>query len=120
MFFGEFIKERRRQQKMTLRAFCEQHGYDPGNHSKLETGALNPPADDAKMWELAKALHIREGTDDWAQFQSLAHVARGQIPKALLNDEEVAAKLPILLRTLEGAPLPPEKMDELIDFIRSR
>jgi transcriptional regulator with XRE-family HTH domain len=120
MTFGEYIKERRRKLNLTLRAFCETNGYDPGNHSRLERGELNPPEDNQKMKDLAKALSIRHGSGDWSEFHSLAHVARGQIPKVLLSDAEVVAKLPVLLRTLEGEPLAPQKMDELIDFIRSR
>ncbi|HWE01769.1 MAG TPA: hypothetical protein VG326_05115 [Tepidisphaeraceae bacterium] len=120
MTFGEYIKDRRRTMNLTLRAFCERNKFDSGNHSKLETGVFNPPFDEVKMRELAGALEILPGTEDWSQFTTLAYVARGQIPKTLLNDDEVAAKLPVLLRTLEGAPLPPEKMDELIEFIRSR
>ena len=37
-----------------------------------------------------------------------------------MEDAEVVAKLPVLFRTLQGEPLPPGKMDELIEFIRSR
>ena len=120
MTFGEYIKERRRKSNLTLRAFCDANGYDPGNHSRLERGELNPPEDDQKMKELAQALGIKVTSSDWFEFYNLAHIARGQIPKILLDDADVVAKLPVLLRTLEGEPLAPQKMEELIAFIRSR
>src|SRR5690349_20960959 len=83
MTFGEYIKDRRRRRGITLRAFCEANGYDPGNHSRLERNELNPPEDDQKMKDLAGALGIKYGTDEWLDFYNLAHVARGQFPKEL-------------------------------------
>jgi len=52
------------------------------------------------------------------EFFDLASVARGEIPRDLLTDEEVADKLPILFRTLRRSPIPPEKMDDLVEKIR--
>lgn len=120
MTFGEFIKDKRLKLGLSLRAFCERNGYDPGNHSKLERGVLNPPDDDDLMTKLAKALGVKKETSDWFDFHNYAAVARKQIPKELLDDAEVVDKLPVLFRTLQGEPLPQEKMDDLIDFIRSR
>ena len=37
--------------------------------------------------------------------ERLASIGRGQIPPALLSDEQVMAKLPIFFRTLEGGPV---------------
>ncbi|HVT88611.1 MAG TPA: helix-turn-helix transcriptional regulator [Tepidisphaeraceae bacterium] len=120
MTFGEFVKDRRIKFGLTLRAFCERNGYDPGNHSKLERGILNPPDDEEYMGKLAKALNVKKETSDWFDFHNYAAVARKEIPSALMDDAEVVDKLPVLFRTLQGEPLPAEKMDDLIDFIRSR
>lgn len=120
MTFGQFIKSKRIGLKQTLRAFCEKHGFDPGNHSKLERGILTPPMDDAFMQRLASALHIQPETGEWFDFHNYAAVARKQIPKSLLDDAEVVEKLPVLFRTLQGEPLEADKMDDLIDFIRRR
>lgn len=120
MTFGRFIKDRRIKLGLSLRAFCEHHGYDPGNHSKLERGILNPPGDDAFAAKLAAALDVRPQTSDWFDFHNLASVARREIPSDLLRDAEVVDKLPVLFRTLQGEPLSGEKMDELVDFIRRR
>ena len=120
MTFGDFIKDRRINSGQTLRAFCQRNGFDPGNHSKVERGIFNPPDDEQWMRQVAKALGIRQQTGDWFEFHNLASIARKQIPKVLMDDAEVVDKLPVLFRTLEGEPLPEEKLDELIDFIRSR
>lgn len=120
MTFGEFVKDRRIKSRQTLRAFCERHGYDPGNHSKLERGILNPPDSDEFMTKLAKALNVQRETNDWFDFYNYAAVARKEIPQELLDDAEVVEKLPVLFRTLQGEPIPADKMDDLIDFIRRR
>jgi transcriptional regulator with XRE-family HTH domain len=120
MTFGQFVKNRRIESNQTLRAFCQRYGYDPGNHSKIERGIFNPPDDDRWMKQMAESLGIKQQSGEWFEFYNLANIARQQIPKVLLNDAEVVAKLPVLFSTLEGEPLPEEKLDELIDFIRSR
>ncbi len=120
MTFGEFIKAKRIALGLSLRAFCEQNGFDPGNHSKLERGIFNPPDDDGFMNKLAAALHVAKQSGEWFDFHNYASVARKQIPQDLLDDAEVVDKLPVLFRTLQGEPLAAGKMDELIDFIRRR
>jgi len=120
MSFGEFIKDKRIKSQQTLRAFCLRNGYDPGNHSKIERGILNPPDDDDWMKQMAKAVGITKESGDWFEFYNLASVARQQIPKTLMDDAEVVDKLPVLFRTLQGEPLAEGKLDELIDFIRHR
>lgn len=120
MSFGEFIKDRRIRLGKSLRAFCEANGYDPGNYSKLERDIFSPPEDEEFLVKLARALGIQQRSVDWFELYNLASVARQRIPKPLMDDAEVVEKLPILFRTLQGEPLPAEKMDELIEFIRSR
>lgn len=120
MTFGEFVKQRRIAMRMSLRAFTEAHGYDPGNHSKLERGILNPPDDEHWMTKMADALQLSADSSERLEFYDLASIARREIPKPLLDDTEVAEKLPVLFRTLQGERLSADKMDELVDFIRSR
>src|SRR5574341_213627 len=98
--FGAFFKELRIRRKETLRQFCEVHGYDPGNISKLERGLLQPPESEAKLTDYAKALGIRRGSDDWHQFFDLARASQGKLPPELLRKREVVARLPLLFRTL--------------------
>jgi len=116
--FGLYIKELRLSQGITLRAFCQEHGFDPGNHSRLERGLLPPPQKEEMLLNYAAALGLRPDSDEWMEFYDLAAAARGEIPKDLLSDEELLAKLPVLYRTLRGAQVPADKLDELIDKVR--
>ena len=116
--FGSFFKELRIRQEMTLRQFCNAHGYDPGNISKLERGLLPPPESDAKLTEYAKALRIRRGSDAWYQFFDLARAARGKLPPEVLRKRDVVARLPLLFRTLRGQKVSEQKLNELIEMIR--
>jgi len=116
--FGAFFKELRIGQKVTLRQFCQGHGYDPGNISKLERGLLPPPDSEAKLAEFAKALKIRRGSDAWYQFFDLARAARGKLPPDVLRKRDVVARLPLLFRTLRGQKVSAQKLNELIEMIR--
>ena len=116
--FGEFFKEKRIGLKKTLRQFCAENRLDPGNISKLERGLMQPPQGSDKLEEYAKYLHIRRGSDDWYKFFDLAAVEVGRIPEELLSDAEVAARLPILFRTLRGKKISKKKLDELVEMIR--
>ena len=116
--FGAFFKELRIGRKLTLRRFCEAHGYDPGNISKLERGLLPPPESEAKLAEFARAFRIRRGSDAWYQFFDLARAARGKLPPEVLRQRDVVARLPLLFRTLRGQKVSAEKLDELIAMLR--
>ncbi len=116
--FGELFKQRRIALGLTLRRFCERHGLDPGNMSRLERGKLPPPQSREKLEQYARALELEEGSDDWYQFFDLAAASRGQVPAELLADEDLVRKLPILFRTLRGQKVPDEELDELIEKIR--
>ncbi len=43
MTFAEFFKSKRIALRLTLREFCRQHNFDPGNISKLERGRIAAP-----------------------------------------------------------------------------
>ena len=116
--FSEFVKAKRKATGMTLREFCHAHGLDPGNYSRIETGRFAPPQKQELLEKYAQALGLAEGTDDWLEFFDLAAASRGELPKDLLSDEQVVAKLPVLFRTLRGQPLSPEKLDDFISKIR--
>ena len=44
----------------------------------------------------------------------LAAIAREEIPKYVLNDEELLKKLPVFFRSIRGAELTERQLDELI------
>ncbi len=116
--FGALLKRLRIERSRTLRDFCVEHGFDPGNYSRLERGVFNPPHDREKLEKYALALELSPGTDEWLEFFDTAAAARGELPQDLLADEEIVEKLPILFRTLRAKPVSPEKLDGLVESIR--
>jgi len=116
--FGAYFKDLRIRRKLTLRQFCQAHGYDPGNISKLERGLLPPPDSDTKLTEYAKALRIRRGSEAWYEFFDLASAAQGKIPREVLRKRDVVTRLPLLFRTLRGQKVSKKNLDQLIEMIR--
>jgi transcriptional regulator with XRE-family HTH domain len=116
--FGEFLKTRRIALGRTLRAFCQEQGFDHGNYSRMERGVMAPPHKEEKLAEYAKALGIERGSDEWIEFCDLASVARGEIPKDLMSDEAILGRLPVLFQTIRDAGAHSEKLDELVEKIR--
>ena len=116
--FGAFFKACRVKSGITLRAFCNMHGFDPGNISRLERGRMPPPTSEEKLTEYAEALGIERGSDDWYEFFDRAAAERGRIPADLLSDEELLGKMPVLFRTLRGDKFDASQLDDLIERIR--
>ena len=116
--FGNMLKKLRAQRGITLREFCQQSGFDPGNYSRLERGVFPPPQREDLLDRYAVALGLKRGSEEWLEFFDLAAAARGQLPKDLLSDEEVLGKLPVLFRTLRGSPIRAEDLDKLVDLVR--
>ncbi len=116
--FGDLFKQRRMALGKTLRQFCQDHGLDPGNISRLERGLLPPPQGRAVLESYAKCLKLRKGSDEWYELFDRAAAQTGRIPQEILDDEELLEKLPILFRTLRGQKVPDEQLDELVRKIR--
>lgn len=114
--FGEFFHQKRMGLGLTLREFCEKYKLDPGNLSKLESGRLHPPKEE-KLKEYARYLKLKKNSADWNAFFDLAAFSSGKLPIRMTN-RRVAAKLPLLFRTIEGKKLSPEKMDKLIQLVK--
>lgn len=116
--FGKFFKERRIALKKTLRQFCFENKWDPGNISKMERGLLPPPQSREKLEDYAKLLKIKKGSDDWYTFFDLAAAETGRIPDDLMEGKKIEDKLPIFFRTLRGQKVPNDKLEELIKKLR--
>jgi transcriptional regulator with XRE-family HTH domain len=106
--FGEFFKQKRLSLGKTLREFCQEHGLDPGNISKIERGKMSPPID--KLEEYALYLSIKD--EEYETFKDLAFASAGKIPDDL-KDEETLARLPIFFRTLRNREFSEDKLREL-------
>ncbi len=118
MTFGNLVKDLRIAQKKTLRQFCLDHGHDPSNWSKLERGVNPPPGDEKTLQRWARQLGLEAGTEEWQTFMDLADIVRGEIPKDVLGDEELLKKLPVFFRSVRGAELTGEQLDELIRMVK--
>jgi transcriptional regulator with XRE-family HTH domain len=116
--FSDLVKSLRRATGMTLRAFCVEHDFDPGNWSRLERGQTLPPNDEEKLAQYAIALGLSKHCPAWVDFFDRAAAAQGRLPKDLRDDANLTAKLPLLFRTLRGTPVPPDRLEKLADKIR--
>jgi len=116
--FGNYFKEKRLEQSISLRQFCLEHGFDPGNISKMERGLLAPPSRSELLSKYARALELKEGTDDWTEFFDRAAACRGEMPIEILQDEELVQKLPLFFRTLRGEKLTEKKLEEIKELIK--
>ena len=116
--FGTFIKELRARQRLGLREFCLQHGHDPSNWSKIEREVLQPPRDEETLRSWARQLGLKPGSDDWLKFFEYAAVDAGRIPDQILEDEKLAAQLPVFFRTLSGQKPSREDMEKLLAIIK--
>lgn len=117
MRFGEYVKALRTENKQSLRSFCLEHNFDPGNHSKIER-SLHTPKGNKQLKKLAYALGLKENSDKWIEFFNLSSIENGQIPEYIMSDKEVLKKLPVLFRTIKGEKISPEKLESLINKIK--
>jgi len=118
MSFGETVKKLRLARKQTLRQFCVEFGHDPSNWSKIERGINPPPKDEASLSRWAADLGLIPEMPEWIEFMDEAAISRGQIPKDLMGDEKLLAKLPVFFRTVRGSELNGDRLKNLIETIR--
>ena len=116
--FGEFCKERRMALGLALREFCRENRLDWGNLSRIERGVSAPPKSREALGFYAKALRLKPGSDDWTAFFDLAAISAGIIPNAIMNDETLVAKLPLVFRTIQGKKLTDQQLRDLAELIR--
>jgi transcriptional regulator with XRE-family HTH domain len=90
--FGAFFAELRGRAGYGLRQFSSKLQIDPGNLSKMERDKLLPPSRD-RLEVYARALGLDPGAGDWVRLFDLASVARGEIPRDLLDDQKLAMQL---------------------------
>jgi len=115
--FGDFFRLKRISLGLTLRTFCEKYHYDPGNISRLERNILPPSLDDKKLGEYVAALKIKKGSKEFLLFRDLAHIAKGQIPKEIMNQPNSDRYLPLLFRTVRGKKIGKKELERLIELL---
>jgi transcriptional regulator with XRE-family HTH domain len=116
--FGEFIKEKRISNSITLREFCKLIETDASNWSKVERGLLSPPQDEEKLKKIANVLDIAIGSETWKELKDMARIDAGIIPEDILSDEQTVRSLPMFFRTIRSEKPTPEELDHLIQVIR--
>ena len=47
-----------------------------------------------------------------------AEISRGNIPQEFMSDDKLMAKLPVFLRTVRGAELTDEQLNDFIEKVR--
>ena len=105
--FAAYFQALRKEARISLRAFCDAAGADPGNISRLERRTIPPPQDREILSRYAKALNLKEGSDEWYRFIDLAAADRGIIPQDIMDVDDLVRMLPAFFRTLRG-PKPTE------------
>ena len=115
--FGQYIRALRLERGIGLREFCLRIAVDPSNYSKLERGLLSPP-DEGRLAALELARDVEPGSEQSRELRRLAALGCGSIPPAVLSDQQLAGKLPLFFRTLEGGPVDEDKLEEVIAMIR--
>ena len=119
MKFGDYFKELRLRSKKTLRAFCQDNGFDPGNISKLERNILPAPHSKSILENYATALGIKPGDDEYLTFCDLAMVSRvSNMVSEDLSDSELLKMLPVLFRTVDNKDVTTEKLNRIMDIIK--
>ncbi|MFQ6093343.1 MAG: hypothetical protein ACE5OR_11860 [bacterium] len=118
--FGRFFKKKRMESGLTLRAFCRQHEFDPGNMSKLERCLLPPPQTNEIKEQYAKALGTKKGTDDWFTFFDSAAACSGRLPQDIADDDELLRALPLIFRTARTAKMDENTLRRFIEAIRQQ
>lgn len=115
--YGQFVKDIRTQKKVSLRQFCSSAQLDPSNWSKVERGVKDPPIDEKELSRIALCLGISEPSKEWSEFFDLARVKQGRIPNDIVENENSAAKLPVLFRTIRGQKPTKDELKKLIEWL---
>ncbi len=117
MSFGELLQHYRKERGLTLRDFCTQNGFDPGNQSRLERGRAKAPTED-RVLEYAAALQIAEGTAAHQQFVDAAAISRSDLEK-IVPDRALLNLLPAYMRTINDKKLTKQELIQLVEFLRN-
>lgn len=116
--FGIYLRRARLEKGLSLRKFCLLTGEDPGNMSRIERGKLPPPDSREKLDGYASALGLIKESEQAKYFFDLAQISRGNIPQDVLDDRELAMKLPLVFRTLRGEKVERDLLREIAEMVR--
>lgn len=115
--FGERLRERRAELRLSLRDFALRAAMDPGNLSRIERGRVPPPQDPEILDRITAALELL-GTPDGESLRDLAATENGLIPNDIMTDAQVMSALPLLLRTVKNKQLDDDAIERLVQMIK--
>lgn len=116
--FGDFIKSKRLALDLSLREFASEIGMQPSNYCNVEAGVLGPPRGE-QLERIGKALGLKKGTPDYAEFHDLAAKGRDGIPadvEQLIKENDL---IPAMLRTVEYEKVTKEQLRGIIEDLKS-
>ncbi len=116
--FGEMLKGRRAELRLSLRDCAVRADMDAGNLSRLERGRAAPPQDPEVLARLIDALEWT-GNHAGQELMDVAAMQNGRIPRDILSNEEVMSALPVLLRTVNNKQLDGAHIEKLVDMIKN-
>lgn len=115
--FGEYFKQRRQELGYTVRKFAVAKQLDAGYLSRLENNLIQPPADEGKLRNLALALELEEGTEEWTHFLDLAAIVRDEVPIDLRSNKDLRKVLPAFYRSVRSQEFNDDDVNKLIELI---
>ena len=116
--FGPMLRDSRLKANLGLRRFAELIGIKPSNLSDIENGRRHPPADPEKLREIAEALGLAEGSDEWRRLFDTAR-RQGDLPPDIRHMAD-RRLVPALLRTIDNLQLGDDDISRLIADIEAR
>ena len=111
--FKSLIKFHRIRAGYGLRQFAELVGESPPNYAAVESGRREPWRNQDKLKSIAKALALREGTQEWDTFFIAAAKSRA-LPPGMEHLLE-RPMIPVLLRTVDELRLSEDDLRKLVD-----
>jgi transcriptional regulator with XRE-family HTH domain len=116
--FGAALKRLRLKAGFGLRRFADMIEMPAPNLSAIEHGRRNPPNDSAKLCDIAVALGLEDGSEEWTAFFDAA-TRQGSLP-ADVRHMAGRKMIPVLLRTIDNRQLDDASISALIAEIEAR
>jgi transcriptional regulator with XRE-family HTH domain len=111
--FGELLKEFRLALGVGQSEFSKMIGMKPSNLNAVEHGRRKPPESPDKLREMAIALGLEEGSENWMRFVDAAARVADELPVDVRHMTQ-RRLLPVLLRTIDDRQMSDEELAKLI------
>jgi transcriptional regulator with XRE-family HTH domain len=110
--FGEMVRRRRTEMRLTLRECAYGARMDAGNLSRIERGRMAPPVYPDVLARLVESLELT-GTPEAQKLTDAAALQNGRIPYDVISDDEAMRAMPLFIGALrEGGA------EALLELIR--